>query len=120
MKSLAHVATILTILAGSGAALAAGGGDVGDLRGSAPVDPSVLAAQGRFAALERREWLRAEALLAETVRENPGNAEAHNLYAFSIRKGPNPRMDVVFRHYNEALRLRPTHRGAHEYWGRLT
>jgi Tfp pilus assembly protein PilF len=72
------------------------------------------------AALERREWLRAEALLAETVRENPGNAEAHNLYAFSIRKGPNPRMDVVFRHYNEALRLRPTHRGAHEYWGRLT
>jgi cytochrome c-type biogenesis protein CcmH/NrfG len=26
-------------------------------------------------------------------------------------------MDLVFRHYNEALRLRPDHRGAHEYLG---
>jgi Flp pilus assembly protein TadD len=68
-------------------------------------------------ALERRQWLRAETLLAAAVAENPGNAEAHNLYAYSIRKGPSPRMEVVFRHYNEALRLRPNHRGAHEYLG---
>lgn len=26
-------------------------------------------------------------------------------------------MDLVFRHYNEALRLEPNHRGAHEYLG---
>ncbi len=26
-------------------------------------------------------------------------------------------MDLVFRHYNEALRLDPKHRGAHEYLG---
>jgi mannitol/fructose-specific phosphotransferase system IIA component len=26
-------------------------------------------------------------------------------------------MDLVFRHYNEALRIEPTHLGAHEYLG---
>ncbi len=40
-----------------------------------------------------------------------------NLYAYSIRKGPNPDMQLVFKHYEEALRLDPKHRGAHEYIG---
>ena len=52
-----------------------------------------------------------------TVARDPGNAAAHNLYAYSIRKGPNPGMDLVFKHYAEALRLDPKHRGAHEYIG---
>jgi DNA-binding SARP family transcriptional activator len=34
-----------------------------------------------------------------------------------VRNGPNPNMDVVFKHYTEALRLDPRHRGAHEYIG---
>ncbi len=34
-----------------------------------------------------------------------------------MRKGPNPNMDLVFKHYTEALRLDPQHRGAHEYIG---
>ena len=41
----------------------------------------------------------------------------NNLYAYSIRKGANPDMSLVFKHYNEALRLDPKHRGAHEYIG---
>ena len=114
MKSLAHVATILTILAGSGAALAAGGGDVGDLRGSAPVDPTVLAAQGRFAA---QDWKGAEELLAKALAGSPRSADYHNLYAYALRKQPNPNMDLVFRHYNEALRIDPRHLGALEYLG---
>jgi cytochrome c-type biogenesis protein CcmH/NrfG len=68
-------------------------------------------------AIEGGEWLRAEGLLRAAVAEDPRNAESHNLYAYSIRKGPSPRMELVFRHYNEALRLRPSHRGAHEYLG---
>ena len=69
------------------------------------------------AAIAQKDWVRAQGLLREAVARNPQNADAHNLYAFSMRKGPNPAMDLVFRHYNEALRLDPRHRGAHEYIG---
>jgi hypothetical protein len=34
-----------------------------------------------------------------------------------VRKGANPDMNVVFKHYNEALRIDSKHRGAHEYIG---
>ena len=72
--------------------------------------------QGR-AAIARQDWSGAQGLLRTAVERNPQSADAHNLYAFSMRKGPNPAMDQVFRHYNEALRLDPKHRGAHEYIG---
>src|SRR5437016_13682211 len=51
------------------------------------------------------------------LERNPRSADYHNLYAYVIRKGPNPDMDLVFKHYNEALRIDPKHRGAHEYIG---
>jgi Flp pilus assembly protein TadD len=79
-----------------------------------PKDPSLE--QGR-AAIGRQDWAAAQGALREAVARNPQNADAHNLYAYAIRKGANPQMDLVFRHYNEALRLDPKHRGAHEYIG---
>jgi Tfp pilus assembly protein PilF len=69
------------------------------------------------AAIARQDWTKAQALLREAVQRNPQSADAHSLYAYSIRKGPNPDMELVFRHYNEALRLDPKHLGAHEYLG---
>ena len=72
--------------------------------------------QGR-AAIARQDWAGAQAALRRAVERQPENADAHNLYAFSMRKGPNPQMDLVFRHYNEALRLDPQHRAAREYLG---
>ncbi len=51
------------------------------------------------------------------VARNPGSADYNNLYAYAVRKGPNPDMGLVFKHYNEALRIDPKHRGAHEYIG---
>ena len=68
-------------------------------------------------AIAKQDWAGAQALLREAVERNPQSADAHNLYAFSMRKGPNPSMDLVFRHYNEALRIDPRHLGAHEYIG---
>ncbi len=79
-----------------------------------PKDPALE--QGR-AAIGRQDWMGAQKILREAVTRNPQDAEAHNLYAYSIRKGANPSMDLVYRHYNEALRLEPKHRGAHEYLG---
>jgi len=84
-----------------------------------PKDPDKKSEQleAARAAIARQDWTGAQALLREAVERNPQSADAHNLYAYSIRKGPNPRMDLVFRHYNEALRIDPRHLGAHEYLG---
>ncbi|HEX6268571.1 MAG TPA: tetratricopeptide repeat protein [Burkholderiales bacterium] len=83
--------------------------------GPTPARDPVL--EGASAATERKDWPAAQAILKEAVAKDPGNADYHNLYAYSIRKGANPDMSLVFKHYNEALRLDPTHRGAHEYIG---
>src|SRR6267378_3480970 len=69
------------------------------------------------AARAKNDWSEAQATLRQALARNPDNADYHNLYAYSIRKGPNPDMSLVFKHYNEALRIDPDHRGAHEYLG---
>ena len=69
------------------------------------------------AATAEKNWPRAQGILKDALVANPGNADYHNLYAYSIRKGANPDMNLVFKHYNEALRIDPRHRGAHEYIG---
>lgn len=77
-------------------------------------DPELIAARSR---LEARDWGGAATLLHRVVVRDPRNADAHNLLAYSIRKGDSPDMALVFKHYTEALRLDPRHRGAHEYIG---
>jgi len=78
------------------------------------VDADLATARAR---IEAGQFTEAAALLEKAVARDPGNADYHNLLAYSIRKGPNPDMDRVFKHYGEALRLAPKHRGAHEYIG---
>jgi cytochrome c-type biogenesis protein CcmH/NrfG len=83
-----------------------------------PKDPdkkSALPLEQARAAIDRKDWTHAQEFTRQAVQQDPRSADAHNLYAFSIRKGPNPNMDLVFMHYNEALRLNPKHLGAHEY-----
>lgn len=69
------------------------------------------------AAAARQDWPAAAASLKEGLAKDPGNARYHNLFAYSLRKGPSPDLGLVFKHYNEALRIDPQHRGAHEYIG---
>jgi len=82
-----------------------------------PKEPKDPALEQARAAIGKQDWTGAQAILREAVARNPQSADYHNLYAYSMRKGPNPAMDQVFRHYNEALRIDPKHRGAHEYLG---
>jgi tetratricopeptide (TPR) repeat protein len=94
---------------------AAGGGSDDSIgRGAKPADPAIEAIQ---AAVARSDWAGARSLARASVERNPQNADYHNLYAYSMRMGDKPEMDLVFRHYNEALRLDPKHLGAHEYLG---
>jgi len=77
-------------------------------------DPYLVEAR---AAIAGKNWPRATSVLRDALAKDAGNADYHNLYAYTLRMGPNPAMDVVFKHYNEALRIDPKHRGAHEYIG---
>ena len=79
-----------------------------------PKDPALEQARD---AISKQDWGKAQGVLREAVARNPQDANYHNLYAYSMRKGPSPAMDLVFRHYNEALRIDPKHRAAHEYLG---
>ena len=69
------------------------------------------------AATKRQDWTGAAGILKEALATDPNNASYHNLYAYSVRKSANPDMNLVFKHYNDALRIDPKHRGAHEYIG---
>jgi len=82
-----------------------------------PKEPKDPAMEQARAAIGKQDWAGAQKVLRDAVARNPQDADAHNLYAYSIRKGANPSMDLVFRHYNEALRIDPKHRAAHEYLG---
>jgi Flp pilus assembly protein TadD len=82
-----------------------------------PKEPKDPALEQARAAIGKQDWMGAQKILRDAVARNPQDADSHNLYAYSIRKGPNPAMDLVFRHYNEALRIDPKHRAAHEYLG---
>jgi Tfp pilus assembly protein PilF len=84
---------------------------------AAPAAAKDTALEQARAAIDRKDWAGAQNVLRDAVARNPQNAEYHNLYAYSMRMGPNPSMDLVFRHYNEALRIDPKLRGAHEYLG---
>ena len=108
MKVLAYSMILSGLLTCGGAVAAAD---------SAPAEPRDPVLEKAAAATARKDWAAAQNVLAPAVAANPGNANYHNLYAYSIRKGANPDMSLVFKHYNEALRIDPKHRGAHEYIG---
>jgi tetratricopeptide (TPR) repeat protein len=79
-----------------------------------PTDPVLISVKD---ATARQEYAKASEILRGALAKAPDNANYHNLYAYTLRKGTNPNMDVVFKHYSEALRIDPKHRGAHEYIG---
>jgi tetratricopeptide (TPR) repeat protein len=79
-----------------------------------PEDQDLSEARAR---IDAKDWPGAAEILKKAVARDPGNAEYHNLFAYSVRHTANPDMNVVFEHYREALRIAPQHRGAHEYIG---
>ncbi len=111
MKTLRRLLAAILLLPAA-AALAAG--DPGGSDAAAPRDPVL---EKVAAATSRKDWAGAQGVLREALAGNPRNADYHNLYAYSLRKGAYPDMSLVFKHYNQALSIDPKHRGAHEYIG---
>ena len=68
-------------------------------------------------AVKAKDWKKSIAELTLAVKDQPGNADAHNLLAYSHRKQAKPDLPKAFEHYNIALKLNPNHKGANEYIG---
>jgi Tfp pilus assembly protein PilF len=82
-----------------------------------PVKPRDATLDRARDAIAQKDWSTAQTVLRDAVARDPKNADYHNLYAYSVRKGPNPDMSLVFKEYNAALSIDPKHKGAHEYLG---
>jgi Flp pilus assembly protein TadD len=68
-------------------------------------------------AIAGKDWSTAMRELNVAVREEPRNADVHNLLGYSWRKRSSPDVTKAFEHYYTALKLDPRHKGAHEYIG---
>lgn len=113
MKVLKSLPGVFLFILATSTALAAG-----DPGGSSVPQPPADPVLERVAqATSSKDWPAAQAILRDALAREPGNANYHNLYAYSLRKGANPDMSLVFKHYNQALAIDPKHRGAHEYIG---
>ena len=66
-------------------------------------------------ALEDKNWKLAIESFGKVASRNPRDADSQNYLGFAWRKAGN--LDMAFKHYNEALRIDPDHKGAHEYIG---
>lgn len=66
-------------------------------------------------AIQSQDWKAAIDNFNWVAAREPGNADVQNELGYAWRKSGN--LDLAFKHYNEALRLNPKHKGAHEYIG---
>ena len=81
---------------------------------AAPAADKLTAARTQIAA---KNWPGAVAELKKV--NDTGSADWNNLMGYSLRKGATPDYAGAEKHYNEALRIDPAHRGALEYSGEL-
>lgn len=79
---------------------------------SAPANADYAAGRQAIASAN---WQAAADAFTRVLARDAGNANAHNLLGYAYRK--SGKLDLAFRHYEEALRLDPKHRGAREYMG---
>ena len=112
-RKLLSLIVLLTVMMLSGPAVMA----AGDAGGSsavpaAPEDPDYAAGKR---AVEAMNWQAALDAFNKVAAKDPGNANAQNYLGYTYRK--SGKLDLAFKHYEEALRLNPKHRGAHEYMG---
>ena len=66
-------------------------------------------------AIERKDWKSAVDALSRALTRKPESADIHNFLGYAYRHLDD--LTLSFTHYNEALRIEPNHRGAHEYIG---
>ena len=76
--------------------------------------PSVDLTKAR-ALIEKKDWPAAVTELERLAKRDRTDADVQNLLGYSLRN--SGQIDKAFTAYNNALRLDPKHKGAHEYIG---
>ncbi len=76
--------------------------------------PSVDLTKAR-ALIEKKDWNAAIGELERLAKRDRTDADVQNLLGYSLRNAGQ--IDKAFVAYNNALRLDPKHKGAHEYLG---
>lgn len=97
-----------------------GGGGTSDSGGggsSASQQSAIPSLDDARALIRAKKWKNAVTMLKTIVRAEPNNAEANNLLGYSLRKSGDYKNAQGF--YLKALKLQPSHKGAHEYLGEL-
>jgi Tfp pilus assembly protein PilF len=82
---------------------------------SAPTVAERLASARK--ALDAKEYASAMRELNSALRDDPRNADIHNLLGYTYRTQPQPNLIKSIDHYKAGLRIDPKHRGLHEYIG---
>jgi Flp pilus assembly protein TadD len=95
-------------------ALAAPGSSLANMGAETEATDDPNALEGKK-AIEAQDWKRAIDLLGKAAATDPNNAEVRNWLGFAQRKSGN--LDAAFAAYNEALKLNPQLKAAHEYIG---
>jgi tetratricopeptide (TPR) repeat protein len=111
-RTLLSLVVLLAAMTLSGPPAIAAGGGGGDGVPAVPEDPDYVAGKK---AVEAMNWQAALDAFNKVAAKDPGNANAQNYLGYTYRK--SGKLDLAFKHYEEALRLNPKHRGAHEYMG---
>ena len=75
-------------------------------------DPNVV--EGKK-ALDNKDLKKAIESFEKAAAADPKNADVQNYLGFAHRVSGN--LDLAIKYYQEALRLSPGHKGAHEYLG---
>ncbi|MCY7307004.1 MAG: hypothetical protein LH632_12825 [Rhodoferax sp.] len=110
-KTICSAVLLIAIAGATGASLAAD-------TGPAVSAPNASERMGLARdAIKGKDWKKALAELNLAAREEPRNADVHNLLGYSYRKQATPNLPKAFEHYKTALSLNPKHKGAHEYIG---
>jgi len=86
--------------------------NMGSDESSESQDPNWVAAKK---AVEAQDWKQATQLLSKAALTDPNNADIQNWLGYAQRKQGN--LNAAFTAYNQALKLNPNHKGAHEYIG---
>jgi Tfp pilus assembly protein PilF len=68
-------------------------------------------------ALDAKEHASAMRELQAALRDDPRNADIHNLMGYTYRTRAQPDLVKSIEHYQAGLRIDPKHRGLHEYIG---
>lgn len=90
---------------------------------SSPWALAIDSGNGSDALGEAREYITAkrwdEALVSLRQVNDPGNPDWQNLMGYTLRRKASPDVAAAQKHYDAALRIDPSHRGALAYSGEL-